>query len=197
MTSEDRLASWAALLALVTGQIDRHLRSQLEIVLAENRILCSQTSCRLRLDDEQRIALAKVGKPLGRSVLDHLSTIVTPIRDRDVKFTAGFDMIFKSVGIKAVKLPARSPNLNASAERFVLSIKSECTDRMIFFGEPRPRHAIDQYMIHYHAERPHQGIGNVIPIPADNTSPEQVESGIECRERLAGLLRFYHRKTAA
>jgi transposase InsO family protein len=63
------------------------------------------------------------------------------IRDRDIKFTSGFDMIFKSVGIEAVKLPARSPNLNAFAEPFVLSIKSECLDRMIFFGWGSARNA--------------------------------------------------------
>jgi hypothetical protein len=78
MTSDNRLTSWAVFHALVTGQIDRQLRQQVEFVLAENRILRSQITSRLRLDDEQRIVPTTVGKPLGRSVLDRLCTIVTP-----------------------------------------------------------------------------------------------------------------------
>jgi putative transposase len=119
------------------------------------------------------------------------------IRDRDTNFTAGFDMIFKSVGIEAMKLPARSPNLNAFAERFVRSIKAECTERMIFFGEPMLRHAVEQYIAHYHKERPHQGIGNVIPFPSDIEPDKPANGTVECRERLGGLLRYYHRKAAA
>ena len=59
-----------------------------------------------------------------------------------------------------VQLPPRSPNLNAFAERFVRSIKEECLDRMMFFSSPQLRHAIEQYMAHYHEERNHQGRGN-------------------------------------
>ena len=59
-----------------------------------------------------------------------------------------------------MRLPARSPNLNAYAERFVLSIKSECLDRMGLIGERHLRRAVASYVEHYHLERPHQGIGN-------------------------------------
>src|SRR5438552_13220169 len=62
----------------------------------------------------------------------------------------------------------RSPNLNAFAERFVRSIKRECLDRMIFFGEASLWHAVTEYVQHYHVERPHQGLGNVIPFPPPN-----------------------------
>jgi putative transposase len=119
------------------------------------------------------------------------------IRDRDAKFTSGFDMIFNSVGIEAVKLPARSPNLNAFAERFVLSIKSECLDRMIFFGEASLRHAGEQYLIHHHEDRPHQGIGNIVPFPVEQTTCHPRDGPIACRKRLGGLLRSYHHKKAA
>jgi hypothetical protein len=118
------------------------------------------------------------------------------VRDRDAKFTAGFDMVFRSVGIEAVKLPPRSPNLNAFVERFVKSIKTECLERMIFFGEPSLRHAVTQYIEHYHSERPHQGIGNVIPFPDDADDCPR-DGPILCKERLGGLLRSYHRKEAA
>ncbi|GIW76468.1 MAG: hypothetical protein KatS3mg104_1531 [Phycisphaerae bacterium] len=119
------------------------------------------------------------------------------IRDRDTKFTSGFDMIFQSVGIEAVKLPARSPNLNSFAERFVLSIKTECFDRMIFFGEASLRHAVEQYLLHYHEDRPHQGIGNEVPFPEQPASNRARDGPIGCDERLGGLLRSYHHKKAA
>jgi putative transposase len=119
------------------------------------------------------------------------------IRDRDTKFTSGFDMVFKSIGIEALKLPARSPNLNASAERFVRSIKEECIDRMSFFGEPMLRHAVELHLVHYHTERPHQGLENTISFPAAVEPDTPANGTVECRERLGGLLRFCHRRSAA
>ncbi len=71
------------------------------------------------------------------------------IHDRDAKFTASFDEILKTVGIKPLKLPTRSPNLNAYAERFVRSIKDECLDQMILFGEKSLRYVLSEYVAHY------------------------------------------------
>ncbi|MDA1095810.1 MAG: integrase core domain-containing protein, partial [Chloroflexi bacterium] len=116
------------------------------------------------------------------------------IHDRDTKFTASFDEILKVVGVEPVKLPARSPNLNAYAERFVRSIKTECLDRMILFGEKSLRHVINEYIAHYHAERNHQGIENVIPFPDER--PSSTGQKIIKSERLGGLLSFYHREAA-
>ncbi len=115
------------------------------------------------------------------------------IHDRDSKFTRSFDNVLDAVGVEAVKLPPKSPNLNAFAERFVLSIKEECLGRMILFGERSLRHAVSEYLVHYHAERNHQGIGNVIPFP-----DERLYQAGEIRKvgRLGGLLNFYHRKAA-
>ena len=110
------------------------------------------------------------------------------IHDRDPLFTRSFREILKSSGIETLKLPARSPNLNAYAERFVRSIKSECLRRMIFFGESSLRRAIGEYLEHYHAERAHQGIGNV-PIVASAPG----EGDVQCRERLGGILKHYYR----
>ena len=64
-------------------------------------------------------------------------------------------------GVEVVRLPYRSPNLNAHAERFVRSIKDECLNRMIFFGERSLRKATREYAAHYHRERNHQGIGRL------------------------------------
>ena len=115
------------------------------------------------------------------------------IHDRDPLFTSAFQGILKAAGVTCKKLPPRSPNLNAYAERFVRSIKAECMDKMIFFGEKQLRYAISQYIEHYNAERPHQGIGNTLITPAED-SP--VVGKIYCRERLGGTLKHYYRKAA-
>ena len=90
--------------------------------------------------------------------------------------------------------PARAPNCNAFAERFVRTIKDECLDRMIFFGEDSLRRAIQQFTEHYHTERNHQGVGNELLEPAP--APHRVVGRVNCRQRLGGLLRFYHRQAA-
>jgi transposase InsO family protein len=75
------------------------------------------------------------------------------ILDRDAKYTEGFRHALTREGVRLIRLPARSPNLNAFAERFVRSIKEECLSRMIFLGQASLRHAIAQYLIHYHGEQ--------------------------------------------
>jgi transposase InsO family protein len=102
--------------------------------------------------------------------------------------------MMKGAGVKVVRLPARSPNLNAYAERFVLSIKSECLERMVLLGEWHLQRAILEYMKHYHAERNHQGLENA-PI-AGNPEDEAGAGAVVRRERLGGLLNFYYREAA-
>jgi putative transposase len=116
------------------------------------------------------------------------------IMDRDPKFTQAFRGTLKNQGIESVVLPPRSPNLNAHQERFHLSLKSEALDKMIFFGENMLRNAVRQYLLYYHEERNHQGLDNRIIDPENNVG--QVAGKIECRERLGGMLRYYHRKAA-
>ncbi len=96
----------------------------------------------------------------------------------------------EDAGITPIKTPFQSPNANAYAERFVLSIKSECLDRMIFFGESTLRRAISQYVEHYHEERPHQGIGNVRLYGAPTVSQL---GPVRYTERLGGILKSYRR----
>ncbi|MFN2202777.1 MAG: integrase core domain-containing protein [Caldilineaceae bacterium] len=115
------------------------------------------------------------------------------ICDRDPLFTQKFRDILTSAGVKTVRLPPRSPNLNPHAERFVLSIKSECLARMIFFSEGQLRRAVEQYVGHYHQQRNHQGLGNRL---IDGHVASNSDGEIVCSERLGGLLKFYHRKTA-
>ncbi len=116
------------------------------------------------------------------------------IIDRDSKYCETFRHLLESSGVKPVRLPARSPNLNAYAERFVRTIKEECLSRLIFFSERSLRYAIDQYIEHYHEERPHQSLGNR-PIDVQN-DPRSPAKFAKCRPRLGGLLRSYERSAA-
>ena len=92
------------------------------------------------------------------------------------------------------RLPAKSPNLNAFAERFALSIKSECLDRMILLGERHLRKVASEYVHHYHIERHHQGLNGQL-IEPDETAWRS-EGRVACRERLGGMLRYYYREAA-
>ena len=116
------------------------------------------------------------------------------IHDRSALFTEQFRGILKSTGVESLRLPARSPNLNAFAERFVRTIKSSCLDRMILIGESSLRRALSEFDLHYHAERNHQGLENKIIRPEFDEFPS--EGPLHCRERLGGLLRYYFREAA-
>jgi transposase InsO family protein len=83
--------------------------------------------------------------------------------------------------------------LNAFAERFIGSAKSECLERMVLLGEPHLRAAIRAFIDHYHEERPHQGPGNELIAPK---TPVIGTGPITYRERLGGLLKFYDREAA-
>jgi transposase InsO family protein len=85
--------------------------------------------------------------------------------DRDGKFSRAFQAILKTEGVNAVLLPAKSPNLNAHLERFHRSLKEECLERMIFFGEASLRNAVREFLAHYHGERNHQGMAKSDPRP--------------------------------
>jgi transposase InsO family protein len=117
------------------------------------------------------------------------------IHDRDGKYCPAFQQIIDAAGVKRVPLPPRSPNLNAYAERWVRSIKEECLSRLILFGEASLRHALRQYVTHFHHERNHQGKGNVLLFPTVSQDPART-GPIQCRERLGGLLKYYEREAA-
>jgi putative transposase len=116
------------------------------------------------------------------------------LMDRDGKFSQAFRDFLANEGAKPLRLPPRSPNLNAHLERFMKSIKIESLGRMIFFGEKSLRRAVHSYLEHYHVERNHQGLANDIIEPSDEVG--RVGGPIECRERLGGLLRYYYRQAA-
>ena len=118
------------------------------------------------------------------------------IHDRDTKYCQSFRDIIESGDVKTLPLPARSPNLNAFSERWVKSIKDDCLSKLILFGETSLRRALHDYLVHYHAERNHQGKGNVLLFPTTTQAKNRVEGSVRCKERLGGLLKYYHREAA-
>jgi putative transposase len=107
-------------------------------------------------------------------------------------FTRQFIAILKAAGVETVKLPARSPNLNAYAERWVRTIREECLRRIIPLGEAHLRHTLREFVEHYERERNHQGVGNRLLVAA----PMNDHGPVKRRERLGGTLNFYYRQAA-
>ena len=116
------------------------------------------------------------------------------IMDNDPLFTKRFRDLLRDRGVRPLAIPPKSPNLNAFAERFVLSIKSECLDHFVFVGEASLRRAITEYVEHYHRERPHQGLGN--RLIDGEAAPPDASGPIRTRERLGGVLKHYVREAA-
>ena len=116
------------------------------------------------------------------------------IHDRDPLYTKKFGEILRGGGVEPIKLPARSPNLNAYAERFVRSIKEECLSRVVLLGERHLRVVVQEYVEHYHCERNHQGLDNeLLTMPS---KPPDPNGDIQRRERIGGLLNYYYREAA-
>ncbi len=113
------------------------------------------------------------------------------ILDGDTKFTARFKRILHDAGVEVVRTAYQAPNMNAFAERWVLSVKAECLSKMILFGAESLRRALREYGAHFHGERPHQGLGNELIEPRQPQEP--VDGAVVESERLGGLLRSYRR----
>jgi putative transposase len=119
-------------------------------------------------------------------------------RDRDSKYAKAFDRVLRRHKVNPKIGAFRAPNTNAFVERFVQSIQQECLDRFVIFGEKHIDHVCQEYLEHYHTERPHQGIENQLVVRRKKARPVDVVSldEIRCSERLGGLLKSYWRKAA-
>jgi putative transposase len=135
---------------------------------------------------------------IGRNLTDPVDGILAGkrylIHDRDPLFTAEFLKMLRDSGVESVKLPPRSPNLNAYAERFVRSIKESYLDRLILFGESSLRRAVHEFLAHYHGERNHQGLGNRLITPDAHLAASA--GPVRRRDRLGGMLNYYYREAA-
>jgi hypothetical protein len=193
----------------LAGWVNRSQRDVTEYLQEEKRVLREHLGGRrLHFTDAQRRRLANKAKAIGRQTLSGVGPVVTTdtllrwyrtlvarkylTHDRDPLFTEEFRAILKAGGVRTVKLPAQSPDLNAFAERFVRSIKEECLSQIIPLGERHLRRAVTDYTEPYHGERNHQGLGNdLIERPT-----LEVRGRIQCRERLGGVLKYYYRRAA-
>ncbi|MCA9610169.1 MAG: helix-turn-helix domain-containing protein [Myxococcales bacterium] len=135
---------------------------------------------------------------IGRNLTDAFDGFLLDKRylivDRDPLFTRAFRRLLADEGVDVLRLPARSPDLNAHAERFVRSIREECLDHVVPLGERHLRRILTEYLEHYHHERNHQGIGNTLIEPRAGPANDNAE--VLRKQRLGGLLGFYERRAA-
>lgn len=135
---------------------------------------------------------------LARNLLDSEDGFLRCFRrlivDRDPLYTRQFKRLLSDANVGLVRLPANSPNLNAYAERFIRSIRQECLRHIVPLGVGHLRTVVSEFVEHYHSERNHQGLGNLIPFPA--RAPPSGDGAVRRRERLGGLLKHYYRKAS-
>jgi transposase InsO family protein len=124
-----------------------------------------------------------------------LGDIAFLIRDRDSKFTGGFDEVFRTEGIAVIQTPYRSPQANAHAERLVRTARTECLDWLLIVGPRQLDHVLRVYVDHYNTERPHRALGRCPPVATQPPTPPPPLAAVprlERRDRLGGLLHAYH-----
>jgi putative transposase len=113
--------------------------------------------------------------------------------DRDPKWSRGVEQWLAAVGVRVVRTPPNSPNCNAYAERFVRSVKEECLNRIIPLGEGHLRRTLQEFALHYHRERNHQGLGNEL---IDRSTAQRSGGPVRRRQRVGGILSYYYRSAA-
>jgi putative transposase len=118
---------------------------------------------------------------------------IVPAQRGCAKFCREFQDTLAAGGVKCTPIPARSPNVNANAERWVHSIKEECLSKLISFGEASLGRVVSDFLEHFHQERNHQGKDHLLLFPVSAPPGSDRRGTIRCRERLGGLLKFYLR----
>jgi transposase InsO family protein len=118
------------------------------------------------------------------------------IRDRDATFTASFDEVFASEGIRVITTPVRSPRANAYAERWVRTVRTECLDWILVLGRRHLHGILHEYVRHYNEHRPHRGLDLDVPVPSRNTVVTGPSLGVDRRDVMGGLIHEYFPRAA-
>jgi putative transposase len=137
--------------------------------------------------------MQQIARSATQETWGYLSPCRYVLHDHDTKFCASFRSLLRTGGVRPIKLPARSPNLNAFAERWVRSVKQECLSKLVLFGAGPLSRALTEFSAHYHGERNHQGKGNRLLFPDRSNKQLRQSHAIECHHRLGGLLKYYGR----
>lgn len=117
------------------------------------------------------------------------------IHDRDTKFSAAFDEVFRTEGIQVIWTPFRAPNANAHAERFVRTLREECLDWLLILGRRHLERVLREYVEHDNHERPHRALELRAPQPSPRVIPlrPRCQTAVSRRDRLGGLIHEYAR----